>query len=446
MTRTVRWLYKIHRYLGIALCVPMLAWCLSGMVMVYVPYPSLPESVRQSHLAPIDWSNCCAVAEETSVRHLQIEMLDGHPLARIGRSKIEGVSEETARKVASSFGGTAESVEKIDYDQWTVSGSFNHDRPLYRVTLAGPEGRQVYVSSSTGKAVQITDRQERFWNWLGAVPHWIYFTELRRNVALWAQIVIWTSLIGGFLTLTGIIIGVRQSLRAPVGKWSTQRGVKLWHHLPGLIFGLFALTWVISGTLSMNPWGALEGGDSAEESAKLRGITLTGAMIKQALPNLQPANAVSVVAAPFDGTLSFIATAADGSRTRLDATGHPAVEISLDRAAALLDSVTAGRIEQEDAYYFSHHREAAPLPAYRLILGDGRRFYLDPLSGDVLASLDGADKGYRWLYQAPHRLDFAPILRERPVRDLVMLTLLIGMSVSFATGLWLTIRWIRKRL
>ncbi len=452
MTRAIRWLYLTHRYLGIALCVPMLAWCLSGMVMVYVSYPSLKESARLSHLAPIEWNGCCTIANEAlpddaPVPSFQVEMLNGRPVLRLRTAtidltdgkKIQGIP---ARPVAEAF-GTVEAIEQIDYDQWTVSGGFNRDRPLYLARLAGPEGRQVYVSSTTGKAVQVTDRQQRLWNWLGAVPHWFYFTGLRHDVTLWTQIVIWTSLIGGFLTFTGGWIGIRQLLRAPAGRWSPHKGWKYWHHLPGLIFGLFALTWVISGMFSMNPWGTLEGGDSAAERASLHGVELTGAMVKQALRDLpHPPGIVAITAAQFDGALAFLATSAEGRRWRLD--GLPSV--SLDRAAALLGAQTAELLDHEDAYYFAHHHEALRLPVYRLLTEDGRRFYLDPLSGEMLASIDGADRGYRWIYEAPHRLDFAPWLRERPVRDMVMLTLLAGVTLSFATGLYLAIRWLRRKL
>ncbi|MEI9985039.1 MAG: hypothetical protein WDN69_18680 [Aliidongia sp.] len=66
---------------------------------------------------------------------------------------------------------------------------------------------------------------------------------MRRNGAIWSQIVIWTSLIGGVLTLIGLYIGVDRFGRRLDGKWSPYRGIQLWHHLPGLVFGLFTLSW-----------------------------------------------------------------------------------------------------------------------------------------------------------------------------------------------------------
>ena len=59
-----RWLILAHRYLGIALGLVMVVWCLSGVVMMYVRYPSLAEGERLTHLAVLDWRGCCAALDE----------------------------------------------------------------------------------------------------------------------------------------------------------------------------------------------------------------------------------------------------------------------------------------------------------------------------------------------------------------------------------------------
>jgi hypothetical protein len=53
------------------------------------------------------------------------------------------------------------SVEPIVRDQWTVAGSFDRHRPLWKVTLGDPAGAVLYISSQTG-AVD-TRRTERLW-------------------------------------------------------------------------------------------------------------------------------------------------------------------------------------------------------------------------------------------------------------------------------------------
>lgn len=39
-TRAKRWLYLIHRWAGIVLCLFFAMWFISGVVMMYVGYPS----------------------------------------------------------------------------------------------------------------------------------------------------------------------------------------------------------------------------------------------------------------------------------------------------------------------------------------------------------------------------------------------------------------------
>jgi PepSY-associated TM region len=462
-----RWLFLAHRYLGIVLGLLMLVWCLSGVVMMYVSYPSLAEGDRLQHLAPIDWHRCCAaigaqLADDAIVDRFQIEMLADRPVLRVrpqdGRSllidlldgrALDGIDETQAAGVARSYGVPAGS-ERIDDDQWTVSGDFTADRPLSRVTLAGREGRQLYVSSRTGKAVQMTTRSERFWNWLGAIPHWLYFTELRRTVAVWSQIVIWTSLIGCVLTMIGLYIGISRLGRGAGGGWSPYRGVLFWHHLPALVFGLFTLSWVASGFISMNPWGFLDAAGDGAERLQLQGAPLSGAQVKAAVQAAAatdlPPGTVSLASAPFDGALYVIATAADGSRHRLDATGQPVALPDLARVADRLGGGTGAAMTQEDEYYFSHH-EAVRLPVYRLIGDDPEqtRFYIDPVSAEIVRKVDADSRWYRWLHEGPHRLDLVPGLRARPLWDGLMLLLLAGVTGVCGTGAYLGLRRLLRR-
>ena len=54
-----RWLYLVHRWLGIALAVVMALWFLSGVVMMYVGYPKLTTAERLAGLPPLPAQGCC---------------------------------------------------------------------------------------------------------------------------------------------------------------------------------------------------------------------------------------------------------------------------------------------------------------------------------------------------------------------------------------------------
>src|SRR5204862_2425650 len=125
-----------------------------------------------------------------------------------------------------------------------------------------------------------------------------YFTALRQNGALWSQVVIWTSLLGTFLTLTGLYVGV--SLFRWRKRKSPFHGVALWHHWSGLIFGIVTLTWVFSGFASMQPWGWLESEGPGAELQAMAGRPLEGgdaAALVQALAAHPQAGVVSAEAA-----------------------------------------------------------------------------------------------------------------------------------------------------
>ncbi|HEY2783166.1 MAG TPA: PepSY domain-containing protein [Steroidobacteraceae bacterium] len=470
-----RLILLLHRYLGIGVGVLMVMWCVSGIVMMYVSYPALPDGVRAKHLEPIAWHGCCLIPAALrgsleSDGGASIEMLDGRPVLFLGASqnarpfdlntgaRIERISVAQATQTARGFVAGAAAGPKmlglIDHDQWTVSGEFNSERPLYRFGLGDAAGSELYVSSISGRAVQLTNSRQRFWNWLGAIPHWLYFTELRRHAGLWSQVVIYTSLLGCFLTAIGIYLGVRRMAAQPAGRWSPYAGFNLWHHIAGLIFGVFALTWVLSGLLSMNPWGWLEGGGAQTETTKLQGAPgIRVAQLAAAVQSVADAHpaAVQLRMAPFNNRLYFIATSADGVRRRFDAAGAPAPLGPSDLnflSAALQDAASAPMPEllmQEDNFYFSHHQEQVTLPVYRTVLPSGTRYYLDAVSGNLVAKFDAQARGYRWLHQGLHRLDFTSGMRLRPWWDVFMLFLMLGVTAVCATGAILGYRRVTRK-
>lgn len=464
----MRWLFLTHRYLGIGVSLLMVCWCLSGIVMMYVSFPTLPEAKRVLNLAPLDLTHCCRVSRTQTgsiaePAYFDVEMLAGKLVAHLmtmnGQSStidladdavIPRVSESQAVTVANRFAQAHGlpallSVETVDNDQWITSGDFDGVRPYYKFCWSDADRSCLYVSTSTGKAMQFTTASLRFWNWLGAVPHWIYFSTLRHNPEVWAQVITWTSIIGCFQASTGIYIGVRQFLRRPSRRWSPYRGFMAWHHIPGLLFGVFVLTWLLSGLFSVTPWGFLEGGSAEPEQARMRGTSLSWPNVRAHLSDLRQSSSLREVVAlrssPFNGKLYFIAVKSDGTRVRLDGAGIPSrlSEADLRREADLLNNGAAASPEyvtQGDSFYFDHHSASVLLPVYRVIANDDQqtRYYLDPVSGDIVRKVDRSARGYRWLHEALHRLDFSAATRSRPFWDSVMLLLMTGVTLVCVSG------------
>jgi hypothetical protein len=51
----MRTLVLFHRWLGVAFCLLFAMWFASGIVMHFIPFPSLSESERVAGLLPIDF-------------------------------------------------------------------------------------------------------------------------------------------------------------------------------------------------------------------------------------------------------------------------------------------------------------------------------------------------------------------------------------------------------
>jgi len=75
-----------------------------------------------------------------------------------------------------------------------------------------------------------------------------------------------------------------------------------------------------------------------------------------------------------------------------------------------------------------------------MILRDGTRYYIDAVSGALVAKIDRDAQIYRWLHKALHRMDFAAPLRGRPQWDALMLLLMSGVTLLCVTGAYLGYR------
>lgn len=190
----MRALATLHRWWGVAFCLLFAMWFASGIVMHFVPFPA-----------------------------------------------------RSAAGAAPSIDRSHATAERIDHDQWTVAGDYNADRPLDRIALNDDAGTEIYISSTSGKVVLTTTRAKRLANYAGSIPHWLYPTELRHHREVWATLMWWLSLLATLGAIVGVIIGVARLGRSPA-----YQGLQRWHHITGLIFAPFLLTWIFSGFLSMN--------------------------------------------------------------------------------------------------------------------------------------------------------------------------------------------------
>lgn len=477
----IRFLFLLHRYLGIVVGLVMLIWTLSGIIMMYQEYPELTPDQQLALLSPLNTTTCCVLPDSNVLGTEQfadarIEMLLDNPVLRVASrdrglllydltdgSRLDAINSNLAQTIADHFARERYSTSSptllglIHNDQWTVYGAYNPLRPLYKYGVDDDEGTQFYISSQTGEIVQVTTSSQRVWGYLGAVIHWLYPTILRQNTALWSQVVIWLTILGIFLTATGLYIGIRQYRTRNNGRKSPYRGMALYHHYAGLIFGVLTLSWVASGLLSMNPWGALEGEGANAEVRRLtqRAVEWADiASIVDALDSNVITDTVRLEINVLQGDAQVIAHDAEGTDLRLDARSLSPDSLTMTDLAALAGQLQPGReilsqtlLTESDAYYYDHHI-AQEFPIYRVIINDEQRrhYYLSPVTGQLQRKIDSELRLYRWFFYGLHRGDFSMFLRSRPVWDILMLTFLFGVTMVCATGSYMAIRRLRRDL
>lgn len=469
-SRLSRAILVLHRYLGVLVGTLMTVWCLSGFVMMYQGFPVVTEEEQLAGLQPLDLSTPLALeslpfADDEAIGSFRVDMLGGRPVLRLGGrgggqaydlhtgAELAELSpeqvEEVARLHAAGNGiaphGEIELRLMDRLDQWTIS-AFQLAQPVYHVSLNDPAGSELYISAASGTVIQDTDRMERVLNWLGAIPHWLYPTLLRENAGLWTEVVIWTSVLGTFLTATGLYVGIGRLLRRKKGRLSPYRGLWYWHHMTGLFFGVITLTWVFSGLMTMAPWGML----LSQPNTLRQDISGTASwaeartFLERAGKAGIPEGTVQLSPAPLGGQFHALAHAPGAPPLRLDGQARPAPLREEDARSALGDLPLArfDYLAGEDAYHYSFKDRAAE-PAYRAILNDGQqtRIYLDASTGEIARIVDEAGRQSRWLRNGLHSLDF---IRGRPLWDMLTLLLLAGVTAVCATGAWMSFRRISR--
>ena len=443
--------------------------------MMYKSYPELSYQQQLETHEPLTLEDCCselAAADlpDNEYQLFQIMMLNEEPVIhlytgfgalstfRLKNAEIfNGIDEYKAMEVADTYRRkhaypAAELLDTIYNDQWTVYGAYNMHRPLYHFAANDAQGTQWYISSKTGEIIQHTTSEQRLWAYLGAVIHWLYPTILRENVQLWSQLVIWLTLLGLFLTLTGIYFGIKQYKLRKNGTHSPYKGLSLWHHYTGLVFGVLTLSWVVSGLFSMQPMGLMEGSGAGPEMRRLQGGNITLDEMNSVLSRLNvlnhDTNTVLIQGQKLAGKLYLYTLNDDETTLRYDADSLDPMPVTESELQELVRTMlpesnikNAALLYDEDNYYFSHH-EKVRLPVFKIETADNPRtiYYLNPDSAELLAKYDPESKWYRWLHYGLHRLDFTPLMRSRPVWDILMWTLMGGTTLGIFTGFFLGVR------
>ena len=517
-----RSLIFVHRWLGVALSVIFLLWFASGIVMMYWTFPDVTAADRLERAPVLDAGRITLSAEQAYATlgrdqppaSVRLTSFDGRPLYRFGGGGRGGggggrgggaavyaddgsphgaVDDALIDRVAVAWAGrplaeaTKAPVEEVD--QWTVA-ALRNVRPLYKYSW--PDGQQVYVNGNTAEVAQYTTTASRTWAYLGAIPHWMYFTPLRKHQPQWLSFVVWSSLIGTVAALMGVVIIIwmyspRKRYRHAGAPTSIPyRGWKRWHAIAGLFFGVVTTTWAFSGMLSMGPFPIIDKLTELTVPAdprRPRAAPTPGVAVDAAAP-AAPTSPARCAAASASGSRHMPASTrrprsprwldstsrswntrrSPASRSISPATGA-ARRASCRCGASRWTASIPGRCErvvreaagtnlaelrlmdEYDAYYLDRRRER-PLPVIYARMNDavGTRYYVDPKTARVVGNYSRRNWVSRWLYHGLHSLDFPWLYKYRPLWDIVVITLMLGGTALCVTSLVLTYRVVAKKL
>lgn len=491
----------LHKWLGISLALLFAMWFFSGVVMYYVPYPVLTDTERLQATPPLPVVEGCCQPAETVARNAGLvpmqsrlglhEDQQGSRLvwrilgskpgsterptwamfdAMTGKPAPELTAEQVGQVAARFSQRSVRQVEALAIDNWTLGGRSLAFQPFYRVEM-GPnaqghdDGLALYVSARAGEVLLDTRRSERFWNWIGTIPHWLYFVPLRVN-GWWTDTIIWLSTLGVLMAVTGCVLGVWQLFLNPARRIPYRVFWLRWHHLLGLAAGICTFTWILSGLMSMNPWAVFGERNAAFQSETQRWQGEPAVPVLTASDALAQARQAGFVVKELSthnigGQRWFFLRNAESSRWLQDvAIAHPVLLDTLpdELMRSQLTRLRHGqslpvlrKISQYDHHYYRRHDDAdarlwqRPLPVWQARWDDDVLVYADARTGQIKARVDDNRRWQRVLYNGLHSLDFLPLLQRPWLRDgLVVGLSLLGLGLSI-TGCVIAFQYFQRK-
>jgi hypothetical protein len=469
-----------HRWSGLAFCLLFAWWFVSGIFMMYVDFPGVSSADRIDRAQPIDsaavrLSPADAISRlspDAPVSRAVLEVFDGRPAYRFFTGRASSLvyaddgsiprlsSPELLLRVAAEWAGesarTGQISEMTEADQWTIEFGRRIPHPLWTCTFG--DGRQVYISGSSGEVVQYTTPGSRVLAYLGPIAHWLYFTPLRKHQKLWSNIVIWLSGVGTIMALLGLIAGV-SIYRVRTG--NPYRGPKRLHMTLGLCFGVIACTWSFSGMLSMDPFPIAAPVES-ELLSRLRSalrpdrFRVEDYQKKSPRDALRELNGVAIkqLELTSSGGIPFYLAALSGRETKVvPVSGEPSPALAregvlnrISTAAQPVEVAAETMLKNYDAWYLDRNHEK-PLPVLLVRFRDplNTRVYVDLASGHIVAFHSDSDSMVtRWLYHGLHSLDFPWLYNYRPLWDVVVLSLMLGGLALSVTSVVIAARLLKR--
>lgn len=476
-------LIQIHRILGTALSLLFVLWFATGFVMIYHNFPKMQDSIQERALLPLGTIDADSL--QAGLARLPEELPDALALRRLSTEAYAFVYEREGKQLLfPSTGGAREryTTDELDgyarraipapiiqvdtlhgLERWIPYDKVLPQMPVLRYQYADDAGSVLYVSSVTGEGVQYTDREGRFWAWIGAIPHWLYILDLRFYRDTWANIVIGFSGIGALMCLSGLILGLLAYIKRYRRKGDLRsiypKGFFRWHHITGFIFGIFVFTFSFSGMMSLqkvpqwlSPVARPELAELSQDRSLRTAVTAFPLQIGTLLDQLDSLEILRIDYRQWGDKPYYQLQTTTGMRY-IDASTPNARPLELSEGeirqwVGKLHPNKTYRIELLSDYdnYYIHKRQHLPLPVFRIEVDDEDKtsYYVDPKTTHV-RYFNANTRLRKWTYQALHSFTIKGLVERHFWWNLLMFASMIGGTIVSVTGLVLAYRYLHRR-
>lgn len=472
--------YSSHRLLGLLICLFLSMWFITGLVLIYHPYPGVDNEQRASKLETIPYDSSLvdiqdvigSIPQEEKIKSVKLNRLERQTIFRIQTNENyymlsadslkqpSTITHSTVQSVAQPWSDG--SIQRIDTvykrDVWVMFNRYIKELPLYKVYFDDPEKHELYISSRTGEVQQFTNRKERIGSYFGFIPHKLYIPALRGDSKRWAQTFTILSIIALIVGITGVYVGidayVRQYRRTKKATSPFRKKAYVWHHVFGIVFGLLLITWSISGALSIKKipqWimkihhpisSAIQGKPVAFDHYLLdyRTILAEGKQVKEIEWSYFQGKPVYTVNMD-NQTLSLDASTDEIKALYLEPS-------DIEKVIQKNHGDIAHKIELIHAYenYYLPWRKELPLPVYKVSVldEDHSLYYINPTDGACKYVGDNR-KARKWLFNGLHYFHIQWLMERPALWTIVIWTTVVGCTVVCLTGVWISGRYLRRK-
>ncbi|MBS9768037.1 MAG: PepSY domain-containing protein [Flavobacteriaceae bacterium] len=465
MKRLFRIAFSLHQLLGAFISLFFLMWFISGLVFIYFPFPSVEQDdfYKQQEKLPKTIPAIDSLLVEYKAYPMRLFQQQGQTLLEVAGDDWEDVVcldnqevlEVEVLPLAKRW--VQAPILKIDTlterEQWIMFSSYERKMPIYKFYFDNEEKHQLYISEVTREVEQFTTQKQRFWAYLGAIPHKLYFPFLRKHTDTWILTLTVLGAIAFVAVLLGMFIGIKlffkKTNKKGIGSPYKKRWY-FWHHIAGLVFGVFLLSWAFSGAMSLQripQWAVKTHENYRNKQSEVlypylpqSAYKLDCREILKALPNVKEIVWSQFYQTPIYEVLSennwryF-----DASKTTLQELAIPknAIE-NIIKEIHENTPFTVSLLTEYDSYYMSLD-DSKPLPVYKVEVEDKDKslYYFNPQTG-AYRYLNASRQAKKWVFSALHYFNIPFFAGRYALWTVAMWILCLGGIVVSASGVYLT--------